>query len=139
MSAVDHIFLEEIEIGALQGRFGVAGSPALEKLALHKGGVSIAFCMNRGENYLGFFLPVITSKVTRRLGRKEQTNAEEDSRDRLKAPWDPEGGSTLHEGSPIADVEDHDHAPGQGPLLSSNDTTTLAGRSQFGHLDWHLC
>jgi len=56
----------------------------------------------------------------------------------LKTPWQSEGGLTVEEGTAVANEEHDENAPRDGPLLKSDKTATLGGRSQFGDVHGDL-
>lgn len=100
--------------------------------------VGVAFAMNKGQDGVAFLPTVLPSEPARRLGREAETQEEQKGGDHLQSPRQTEGCRAVDEAGSVGDVE-HDHdAPGDGPLLSTDQASTLAGRRQFADVDRHL-
>jgi len=66
------------------------------------------------------------------FGEEEQSEKQDDSRNHLQAPRDAERRWAICEAAPIGDIEHDQNTPGDGPLLCTNDTASLARRRQLG-------
>jgi len=127
--------------------------------------VGIALAVYEGEYGLAFLPPVLACEPTRRFWEEEHEAEQKGRWDHLNAPGNAEDGSAVGgrgltayvsgtEGYAVCEfsmgrrgsvlflwqnllVEDED-TPGDRPLLGTNKTTALRGRSQFGNVDRDL-
>lgn len=139
VSSVDHFGLEELEpadisVSALE----VDHLPNLGQFFRNEGRVGVALAMHQIKNRLGLLPAVFLGEPTRRLGHEQETKEEQDSREHLETPWNSEGGSAVDLAATVAD-EEHDHdTPCDGPLLHTNQPSTLGWRRQLGDVDGDL-
>ena len=136
---VEHVGLEELQ----EGRVGVApfelahGFDVLELLDDERA-VRVASAVDEGEHGVAVFPAILAREPAGGLGQEVHADQEEDRRDHLDAPGDTEGGRAVDLGAAVGYVE-HDHdAPGDGPLLGADQTTSLARWSQLGDVHGDL-
>lgn len=83
-------------------------------------------------------LSYLSGEPARRLGHEEDTEKQDDGRDHLQRPWDPESLSAVEVATSEGHVVHDEDTPGDGPLLSTNNTTSLGRRGKFGNIDGNL-
>ena len=129
---VDHIWFEELDprsISVIALKFTHVFD-VLEFLH-HKGAVRVAFSMDEGQDGVAFFPAVLAREPTGRFGQEAHADEQQDGRDHLQPPRNAECRGPVDLGAAVGDVE-HDHdTPGDGPLLSSDKPTSLAGRREL--------
>ena len=157
MRSIDHVWLEELEVcdvGVVLFEFDLVAD--LFELRAHKGCVRVALAMYEGKDIASVVPTVLSAEPTGRFRKEDHAAKEDNGWYHLKAPWDAERFGAIEEGTTILysgqygvglgkrgrlahrDVE-HDHdAPCDGPLLRSNETTSLRRRRQLGDVDWYL-
>lgn len=117
MGAVDHVRLEELQVADI----GVAALKLahfldLFKLALDEGRVDISLAVDQGQHRMAVFPAVLAGEPTRGLGKEQQPEEEQDGRDHLETPWDPEGSGALDEAAAIRHAGD-----GQFGMIKLNE------------------
>ena len=129
---VDHVGLEELE----EGGVGVAAFEfanvfnVLEFLG-DEGAVWVTFAVDEGEHGMAVFPAIFAREPARGFGEEAHADEEKDGRDHLDTPRDAECGGAVDFRAAVGNVE-HDHdAPGDSPLLSPDQTASLAWWSQF--------
>lgn len=144
--AVDHIGLEQIQVGNI-GMLTLKLAHVLDVLQLvgNKGVVRISLAVNESKHGTAVLPAVLTGEPTRGLGKKHHHEEEEEGGDHLEAPWDTPGGSVVldrvllaNEGAAVGDVVHDEDTPGNGPLLHTDEATTLGGGRDFGNVDGDL-
>lgn len=94
--------------------------------------------MYQGQDSIGLFPAIVASEPTRGLWQEHEADCEDDSGDHLKGPWNAECLRAIKESAAIRDVVHDQDTPGNRPLLTSDDSTTLGRRRKFGDVDWDL-
>jgi hypothetical protein len=102
MGAVEHVGLEELQIADI----GVAALKLAHlldffKFALDEGGIGIALAVNQGQYRMAILPAVLASEPSRRLGKNQQTEEEQDGRNHLETPWDPEGSGAIDKAAAV--------------------------------------
>lgn len=139
MGAVDHARLQQLEVGnvgvlALELDSGLN----LLELGLDEAVGAVALAVDEGQDVFALLPAILAGEPTRGLGQEKHSEEEQDGRDSLQAPGNTEGGGAVNEGGAVGDVEHDQDTPGNGPLLSTDDGTTLGGGSQLGDVDGNL-
>ncbi len=103
---VDHVRLEEFQ----EGRVGVLAFEFAHVFDVfefldHEWAVRVAFAVHEGEYGVAFFPAVFAREPARGFGEEAHADEEEDRRDHLHAPRDPERGGALDFGAAIGYVE----------------------------------
>ena len=137
---------EEIEVGDVGvGTLELANVLDLLKLGNNEGVVGIALAVDESQDGVAVLPAVLASQPTRRFGEESHHATKEDGGDHLEGPRDTPRGSLVAEGIVLTDerasvrhvVHDQD-TPGDGPLLETDEATTLRGRRDFGDVDGDL-
>lgn len=143
---VEHLRLEQVQVGNI----GVAALKLAHVLDVlqfvgDKRVVRITLAVHEGQHGTAVLPAVLAGEPTRRLGQKHHHEEEEEGGDHLEAPWDTPRGSVVlervllaNEGAAVGDVVHDEDAPGDGPLLHADETTTLGRRRDFGNVDGDL-
>lgn len=110
-----------------------------------KGVVRVTLAVDESKDSSAVLPAVLAGEPTRRLGKEHHHEEEEEGGDHLKTPWDTPSSSVVadgvviaNEGAAVGDVVHDENAPGDGPLLHTNEATTLGGRRDFGNVDGDL-
>lgn len=91
--------------------------------------ILVATSLNIGQGLDGFFLTANLSQPSRRPREERQANHEADTRDKLRPPGCPEGGSTLDLGAAITNEVHDEDTPLDSKLL--NDYNILSQQFFF--------
>lgn len=155
MSPVDHVGLEKFPISDISiVSFKFAKVFNLLKFCSNKWMIQVTLGMNQCEDIVTIFPSILTCEPTGRLGQKDNltrsvsifasgrqktyAKEEENGGQHLKTPWDTKGSRTRDKGATVGDVKHDQNTPGNGPLLSADNTATFTGRRQFGDIDRNL-
>lgn len=93
MRPPDHVWLDQVEPGHI-GILPLKLAKGLDLLDLgdDKGVRLIALGVHQSNDILGLLPPILLGQPARRLGKQEQGKEQEDGRDHLQAPGEPERG-----------------------------------------------
>lgn len=143
---MDHVGLEQIKVGDI-GMRTLKLAHVLDVLQLvgNKGVVGISLAMDESEHGTAVLPAVLAGEPTRRLGKQHHHEEEEEGGDHLETPWDTPGGGVVlegvllaNEGAAVGDVVHDEDTPGNGPLLHTDEATSLGGGGDFGNVDGDL-
>jgi len=137
--AVDHAWADELHVGDILG-LALEVDPLLDfgELMCNVGAAGVALAMDQDEDAFALLPTILGSEPTRRLRENHHSKKKEDGGNHLQTPWDTESSGAVDVGATVRDVE-HDHdAPGDGPLLGTDETSTLRRWSDLGDVDWDL-
>lgn len=143
---MDHVGLEQVKVGDI-GMLALKLAHVLDVLQLvgNKGVVRISLAVDESEHSMAVLPAVLAGEPTRRLGKQHHHEEEEEGGDHLETPWDTPGGSVVlegvllaNEGAAVGNVVHDEDTPGNGPLLHTNEATTLGGGRDFGNVDGDL-
>ncbi len=154
VSAVDHVGFEEVEVAGVGViALKLAHLADLAQLGLDEDGVAVTLGVDQGQGLVALLPAVLLGQPSRALGHKEEGEEEDHGGDHLQTPRQTPGGGASEEAASVGDVE-HDqdllelacigervcktYTPGNGPLLGTDDGSTLTGLGQLGDIDRNL-
>lgn len=146
MGAVEHSRLEKIKVGNV-GVLTLKFAHVLDILEFvrDKWVVRIPFTVDKRKNGVAILPPVFASQPSRRLGQKQHHAEKEYCGDHLKTPRNSPSSCLVVCGlivtnvsTTVGDVVHDQDAPCNGPLLETNEATTLGRGRNFGDIDGDL-
>lgn len=139
VGAVDHVGFEELEEASISIlALKLAHILNVLEFAEDEDAVRITLPMHECQHSMAFLPTIFPSQPSRRLGQEAHSDEQQDCGNHLQAPRHAEGGGAFDERTAVGDVE-HDHdAPGDGPLLGTDETATFGWGRKLGDVDGDL-
>lgn len=114
------------------------GYVTFQILSLHNRTASVSIRVQQSQNVQTLLPTLMSAQPSRRLGKEEQRDEEDEARNALDTPCDPEGSRAADKSAAVANEVHDEHSPLDSPLLYTNDATSDATRGELSKVDADL-